>query len=113
MIHFMVNRVDPLKGGLLNRLASGPLAFWNNHWAGPAGMGPPHGRGDWTAMAHDDAFRISDIGIGDYFDRSMPAEKSSALIRANHMLIKNAAGVQAVKMGIAFGIIDAFQLITH
>jgi hypothetical protein len=76
-------------------------------------MGPPHGRGDWTAMAHDDAFRISDIGIGDYFDRSMPAEKSSALIRANHMLIKNAAGVQAVKMGIAFGIIDAFQLITH
>lgn len=109
MIAFMVNRTEPLHGGIFNRVASGPLAFWNNHWAGPGGMGPPHGKGDWAAMAHDYAFNLHGIGIGSYFSAANSPEKSAALIRANNMLIGNAGGVQAGKMGAVFGIVNAFQ----
>ena len=85
MMSFMVDRAEPLKGGLFNRIVSGPLFFWNNNWAGPGGMGPPQGRGDWTAMAHDYAFKIHGITIGTYFDGSTPPDRAQALIKANHM----------------------------
>ena len=113
MIAFMVNRTESLGGGILNRIASGGLAFWTNHWAGPGGMGPPHGRGDWAAMAHDYAFELGGIHISDYLDPSLSPTKTAALIRANHMLIGNAGGVQAVKMGAVFGAVNAFQWISH
>lgn len=109
MMTFMVQRQEPLHGGFFNKIASGPLAFWNNHWAGPGGMGPPHGRGDWTAMAHDYAFSLSGITIGNYFSVTMSPEKSGALIHANSMLIKNAGGAQAAKMGAVFGVVNLFQ----
>jgi RHS repeat-associated protein len=109
MVTFMVTRQEPLHGGIFNKIASGPLAFWNNHWAGPGGMGPPHGRGDWAAMAHDYAFSLNEVGIRAYFDPSLSPEKAAALIRANRMLIGNAGGMQAGKMGAVFGVVNAFQ----
>ncbi len=109
MMTFMANRVEPLGGGILNRLASGPLAFWNNHWAGPGGMGPPHGRGDWTAMAHDFDFDRNGITIGSYFDPHISPATARALIQSNHILMRNAGGVQGAKMGMVFGVVNAFQ----
>ena len=44
-IQFLTGREEPLHGGLLNQLFSGPLDPSQNHWAGPGGMGPPGGRG--------------------------------------------------------------------
>jgi RHS repeat-associated protein len=61
MMSFMVNRFAPIHGTvipgalgrILEQILSGPLDFWNDHWAGPSGMGAPHGQNDWAAMAHD------------------------------------------------------------
>jgi RHS repeat-associated protein len=90
MMHFMVNRDTPIHGVLLNNSAgaigeqilSGPLAFWNNHWAGPGRMGAPHGRGDWAAMAHDFNFDRNGITIGSYFDPIFRLKRRGRSFRA-------------------------------
>jgi hypothetical protein len=121
MMHFMVNRDTPIHGVLLNNSAgaigeqilSGPLAFWNNHWAGPGRMGAPHGRGDWAAMAHDFNFDRNGITVGSYFDPHISPETARALIQSNNILMRNAGGVQGAKMGLVFGVVNAFQWTTH
>jgi RHS repeat-associated protein len=35
------------------QLVAGPLNPSDDHWAGPNGMGPPGGTGDWRAAVHD------------------------------------------------------------
>jgi len=120
MMSFMVNRTEPIHGmlgksdpGILMKILSGPLDFWHDHWAGPGGMGAPHGRGDWAAMVHDYNFDRNDIKIGMYFDPSISQAQATALIRSNNNLIRNAGGVQGVKMGLFFGAVNAFQQAAH
>lgn len=109
-IQFLVGRETPLRGGLLNKLVSGPLDPSTDHWAGPAGMGPPGGRGDWAASVHDYNYNTNGIKIGDYFNPHLSPETRKALIQSNNMLIRNAGGgVQAGKMGLFFGVVNAFQ----
>jgi len=38
---------------------------------------------------------------------------AKALIQSNNNLITNAGGIQGVKMGLFFGIVDAFQWVAH
>jgi RHS repeat-associated protein len=122
MIAFMVGRDKPIHGVLFGdsmigsigeQILSGPLDFWNDRWAGPAGMGPPQGRGDWAAMVHDYNFNTNKITIGTYFNPSISKATARALIQSNNNLIRNAGGVQAAKMAMAFGVVNAFQWLTH
>ena len=94
-------------------MISGPLDFWNDRWAGPAGMGPPQGRGDWSAMLHDYNFDTNRITIGTYFNPTISKATAKALIQSNRNLIRNAGGVQGVKMGIFFGVVNVFQWAAH
>lgn len=110
-IHFLVNREEPLHGGLANKLMSGPLDLKDN-WAGPGGMGPPTGQGDWASSVHDYSFFMHDITIqntGHYFGLHVSPVTAKALIQSNNTLMRNAGGVQGVKMGIFFGAVNAFQ----
>src|SRR6185437_11122430 len=112
-MQFLITRKEPLGGGVANQIFSGPLAFWTDNWAGPGGMGPPGGQGDWAASVHDYNFRTNGISIGAYFNPGLSPEAEQALIQSNQMLINNSGGFQALKMGIFFGIVNAFQWLTH
>jgi RHS repeat-associated protein len=122
MMGFMVGRTDAIHGVLFNgpaigrigeQMISGPLDFWNDRWAGPAGMGPPQGQGDWTAMVHDYNFDTNGIRISSYFNPAISKETAKALIQSNSNLIRNAGGVQGAKMGLFFGVVNAFQWVSH
>jgi hypothetical protein len=111
-IQFLTKRDEPLQGGLLNKLVSGPLNPSTDHWAGPGGMGPPGGQGDWAASVHDYNFNTNGITIqntGHYFGLNLSPATTKALIQSNNNLIRNAGGVQGVKMGLFFGTVNAFQ----
>jgi hypothetical protein len=118
-IQFLTGREEPLGGGLLNRLVSGPLDPSTDHWAGPGGMGPPGGQGDWAASVHDYNFSQNGpspgqgITIGMYFNPNISAATAKALIQSNNTLIRNAGGVESVKMGLFFGVVNAFQWAAH
>jgi RHS repeat-associated protein len=117
MMFFMSHRDKPIHGilfpggigGVLEQMLSGGLAFWENHYAGPAGMGPPHGESDWAAMDHDYNFKTNGITIGSYFNPFIKKATAKALIQSNNNLIRNARGIQKIKFGLVFGIINAFQ----
>ena len=64
-------------------------------------------------MVHDYNFDRNDIKIGMYFDPSISQAQATALIRSNNNLIRNAGGVQGVKMGLFFGAVNAFQQAAH
>jgi hypothetical protein len=49
------------------------------------------------------------ITIGMYFNPTLSPAVSKALIQSNNTLIRNAGGVQGVKMGLVFGVVNAFQ----
>jgi len=53
------------------------------------------------------------ISIGMYFNPFLSPAVSSALIQSNGMLIRNAGGLQEIKMGVFFGIVNAFQWLSH
>lgn len=91
------------------QMLSGPLDFRNDHWAGPSGMGSPGGQGDWAAMVHDYNYGTNGIKISSYFNFTLSPATSKALIQSNSVLIRNAGGVQAGKMGLFFGAVNAFQ----
>ncbi len=110
-IHFLTGREETVKPGIVKDL-SAPLDISTDHWAGPGGMGPPGGQGDWAASVHDYSFNMHDITIqntGHYFGLHVSPETAKALIQSNNTLIRNAGGVQGVKMGIFFGIVNAYQ----
>jgi RHS repeat-associated protein len=111
-VHFLTGREEELHGGLGMKLLSGPLDPSTDHWAGPGGMGPPGGQGDWAASVHDYSFMRHDITIqntGHYFGLHVSPATANALIQSNNTLIRNAGGVQAIKMGLFFGPVNAFQ----
>jgi hypothetical protein len=108
-IQFLTGRETPLKGGLLVKLAAGPLDPSTDHWAGPAGMGPPGGQGDWAASVHDYNFFTNRITMGSYLNPTLSVATSKALIESNNKLVRNAGGIQGVKMGLFFGVVNAFQ----
>jgi RHS repeat-associated protein len=110
-LHFLADRDDSLRGGLLSQIAFGGLAFWRNHWAGPGGFGPPGGRGDWAASVHDFNYdQNGPIKISTYFNPTISPATAKALIQSNNMLIRNAGfGPQAGKFGLFFGAVNAFQ----
>jgi hypothetical protein len=49
------------------------------------------------------------ITIGMYFNPTLSPATSRALIQSNSNLIRNAGGIQGVKMGAFFGVVNAFQ----
>jgi RHS repeat-associated protein len=114
-LSFLAGRQEPLGGGLLNKLVSGPLNPSQDNWAGPGGFGPPGGQGDWAASVHDYNFSSNGptptqgISIGMYFNPTLSPAVSKALIQSNSNLIRNAGGVQGAKMGMFFGVVNAFQ----
>lgn len=108
-IQFLTGREEQLHGGLLVKLAAGPLDPSTDHWAGPGGMGPPGGRGDWAASVHDYNFFTNQITMGSYFNPTLSAATSKALIQSNSNLMRNAGGIQGVKMRMFLGVTNAFQ----
>ena len=108
-IQFLTGRDEPLHGGLLVKLAAGPLDPSADHWAGPGGMGPPGGRGDWAASVHDYNFSTNGITMGSYFNPALSVATSKALIQSNSNLMRNAGGIQGAKMRMFFGVTNAFQ----
>lgn len=117
MMHFMVKRMDAIHGilfrnwfgALMERVLSGGLDPRDNNWAGPSGMGPPQTQSDWGAMVHDYNFEVNDIHISSYFNPSISKATAKALIQSNKNLIRNARGIQKIKFGLVFGIVNAFQ----
>lgn len=91
------------------KVIAGPLDPSNNNWAGPGGMGPPRGRGDWAAAVHDYNFDTNHIKIGSYFNPFLSLATSRALIKSNNTLMRNAGGIQSLKMGLFFGPVNALQ----
>jgi hypothetical protein len=48
-----------------------------------------------------------------YFNPTLSRATSRALIQSNNNLIRNAGGIQGVKMGMFFGVVNAFQYVSH
>ena len=115
LMSFAANRMQPRGGGDLMALFAGPGFSLNapDNWAGPGGMGTPQGQGDWAAMAHDYNFFTNNITIGTYFNPFVSRATAKALIQSDNYLIGHAGGAQAVKMGVFFGVVNAFQWLTH
>jgi RHS repeat-associated protein len=86
---------------------AGPINGKDN-WAGPGGMGPPQGTGDWRAAVHDYNFNTNGITIGSYFNPHLSPATSRALIQSNNNLMRT-GGVQGAKEKMVFGVINAFQ----
>jgi len=49
------------------------------------------------------------ITIGMYFNPTLSLATSRALIQTDNQLIRHAGGIQGVKMGLFFGVVNAFQ----
>jgi RHS repeat-associated protein len=110
-LQFLTGREETVQPGLVKDL-SAPLDVSTDHWAGPGGMGPPGGKGDWAASVHDFNFNTNGITIqntGHYFGLHVSPQTAKMLIQSNNQLIRNAGGVQGIKMGMFFGIVNAFQ----
>lgn len=113
-IQFLTGREQPLSGGTATQLLAGPLDYSSDHWAGPGGMGPPGGVGDWRASMHDYNFSENGpapgkgIGIGMYFNPTLSLATSKALIQSNQQLMKT-GGFQGAKEKGFFGVVNAFQ----
>ncbi len=95
------------------QIICGPLDFWNDHWAGPDGMGAPSGQGDWAAIVHDYNYDTNHVTVSMYFNPFISRAMSRAIVKSNNKLIRNTGGFQAVKIGLFFGTVDAFQWVSH
>jgi RHS repeat-associated protein len=115
LMSFAANRMEPRRDGGLMALLAGPGFSWNapDNWAGPGGMGTPQGQGDWAAMVHDYNFFTNNITLLTYFNPFISRATAKALIQSDNNLIGHAGGAQAVKMGMFFGVVNAFQWLTH
>ena len=89
------------------KAVAGPLNGQDN-WAGPGGMGPPKGTGDWRAAVHDYNFSTNGITIASYFNPTLSLATSRALIQSNSNLMRT-GGVQGAKEKLIFGVVNAFQ----
>jgi len=117
-IQFLTGRTQPLSGGTFSQIAFGPLDYSSDHWAGPGGFGPPGGAGDWRASVHDYNFSTNGptpdqgITISMYFNPRLSPAVSKALIESNNYLMQT-GGYQGAKEKIFFGIVNAFQWVSH
>jgi RHS repeat-associated protein len=109
-IHGVFGPSDP---GTAMQILSGPFEFWNDHWAGPDGMGTPSGQGDWASIVHDYNYDTNHVTIGMYFNPFISRATAHAIVQSNSKLIRNAGGFQGVKMGLFFGMVNAFQWAAH
>ena len=107
LLTFMTGRDKSVSG--FWKVVAGPLDPSKDNWAGPNGMGPPGGRGDWAAAVHDYNFMTNHITIGSYFNLTLSLTTSRALIKSNNTLMRNAGGIQSLKMGLFFGPVNALQ----
>jgi len=76
-------------------------------------MGVPQGQGDWVAAVHDYNYSANGLKFGTNFNPFISRETYHALIDSNEQLYRNAGGVQGVKMGVLFGILNTLQILTH
>jgi len=106
LLTFLTSRDKPVND--FWKVVAGPLDPSKNNWAGPGGMGPPGGTGDWRAAVHDYNLATNDLTIGSYFNPTLSPAVSKALIQSNGQLMKT-RGFQGVKEKIVFGIVNAFQ----
>ena len=106
LLTFMTGRAEKVSG--FWKAVAGPLDPSKDNWAGPDGMGPPGGTGDWRAAVHDYNFLTNHITIGSYFNPHLSRATSKALIQSNNNLMRT-GGVQGAKEKIFFGIVNAFQ----
>ncbi len=120
MMTFMVNQdvgihgiFGPSDPGTVMQILSGPFDFWNDHWAGPDGMATPRGRGDWAAIVHDYNYDTNHVTISMYFNPFISRASAHLVIQSNNKLIRNTGGVQGAKMGLFFGMVNAFQWVAH
>jgi hypothetical protein len=90
------------------KVVAGPLDPSKDHWAGPGGMGPPGGAGDWRAAVHGYNFFTNGITISSYFNPFLSPATSKALIQSDSQLTKT-GGFQGAKEKTAFGVINALQ----
>ena len=109
-IQFLTGREQQLSS--FSQFAFGPLDPSQNNWAGPGGMGPPQGTGDWRASVHDYNFSTNGITIGSYFNPSLSPATSRALIQSNSYLMQT-GGYQCAKEKLFFGVVNAFQYVSH
>jgi RHS repeat-associated protein len=109
-IQFLTGREQQLSS--FSQFAFGPLDPSKNNWAGPGGMGPPQGTGDWRASMHDYNFNTNGITIGSYFNPSLSPATSRALIQSNGYLMQT-GGFQGAKEKLFFGVVNAFQWASH
>lgn len=74
---------------------AGPINGQDN-WAGPGGMGPPTGTGDWKTAVPDYNFNTNGITIGSYFNPTLSPATSKALrpARARYTRASHAGRVQ-------------------
>jgi RHS repeat-associated protein len=115
LMSFAANRFEPRRDGGLMALLAGPGFSPDapDNWAGPGGMGTPQGQGDWAAMAHDYNYHTNGITLSTYFNPFVSRATAKALIQSDNYLIGHAGGAQAVKMGMFFGVVNAFQWAFH
>lgn len=109
-IHGIFGPSDP---GTVMQILSGPLDFWNDHWAGPDGMGTPSGQGDWAAIVHDYNYDTNHVTVSMYFNPFISRATAHAIVQSNNKLIRNTGGFQGAKMGLFFGMVNAFQWVAH
>jgi len=108
LLTFMTGRAQAVSD--FWKALAGPLNGQDN-WAGPGGMGPPTGTGDWRAAVHDYNFSTNGITIqntGYYFSPNLSPATRKALIQSNEQLMKT-GGVQGAKEKGFFGIVNAYQ----
>ncbi len=105
LLTFMTGRAQAVSD--FWKAVAGPLNGQDN-WAGPGGMGPPQGTGDWRAAVHDYNFNTNGIKIGSYFNPTLSPATSRALIQSNNNLMRT-GGVQGAKEKMVFGVVNAFQ----
>jgi len=91
------------------KFVAGPLNGKDN-WAGPNGMGPPTGTGDWRAAVHDYNWDPStnNLGMHSLLNPALSLATSKALIQSNQQLMKT-GGFQGAKEKMIFGPVNAFQ----
>jgi hypothetical protein len=121
MMQFIAGR-EQLIGGLLGqsdpgfgmKFVCGPFPFgFADNWAGQGGMGAPQSKGDWAAMVHDYNYTTIGLMIKNYWNPSISPATEEALMQSNKNLLRNISGAQLLKIGLYFGLVNAWQWLAH
>jgi len=80
------------------QLAAGPLDPSTDPLGWTRRNGAAGRPSDWAASVHDYNFMTNDIKISSYFNPTLKLATANALIKSNNTLMRNAGGVQSVKI---------------